>query len=155
MRDKDRPRGVPTIRTPRPGGSGPRITKPVDLLIDGIVNGTVTDIKSAVVHCGLGERGCYKALERPHVRDEIKRRSLERMSAFSLPRAISVMESLLTANSEHVQADMAKHISAIHGVAPQQERARSEGTGVVLNITFGPKPVTLDQSPLPLIESKG
>ena len=149
---------APKAKERRGGGTGPRITPAVDLLINALVNGTVCGIDDAVKVSGLGVRGVYKALERPHVRDEIKRRSLQRMSAFALPRAISVMESLLKADSEYVRADMGKHIASIHGVAPAQDKARVTTNAVTLNITIGKQPITLDAITEPdinLIESKG
>lgn len=137
----------PTVTAPkarRGGGAGKRISPRVDRLITLIVDSETPTRIALAAASGLSEGGVYKALSKPHIQAEIKRRSLEQLSSYALPRAIKVMERLLGADSEYVQADVAKHISAIYGVAPQQDKTRVTTNAVTLNITIGKQPVTID-----------
>ncbi len=132
-------------------GSIKRITPKNQRLIEVLVAGSVPSIPEAAAAAGLSERAAYKALRQDHIKAELDRQIRERLRTHSLPRAAAVIHKLLTAESEYVQADVAKHILAVHGVKPAGDGARGATAGIQINIIApareadsAAQPVTID-----------
>lgn len=132
-------------------GSNRRITERVDKLLDVLVQGSVPTIPEAAAAAGLAERSAYKALAQPHVKAELDKRVRERLSAHAFPKAAAVMQRLLNADSEYVQADVAKHILSVCGVRPSTDSASTAKSGsisLVINLPGAQQqqPITIDAS---------
>lgn len=132
-------------------GSTRRITAKNRALIEAIVTAKAPDYKSLSKLTGLSYAGVRKALAQDHIQTEIERQLRERLRVVTLPKAVAAADRLLSAESEYVQADVAKHVMAIHGVKPVGESSNRTSAGIQINIIApsreadsAPQPITID-----------
>lgn len=105
----------------------PRLERALCALLD---NGSLPKgelIAKAAEAGGLNERSIYKALAKPHVQEWLKTRVQAHFDTVGVIRATGVLTDLLTADSDYVRADVAKHMLAIGGVLPATDRAAVGG----------------------------
>jgi hypothetical protein len=114
-----------------------RIVEAVRLLL----TGTCKTQKAAAERVGMNEGYLSEALRKPHVQVFIARRIRETISNGTM-RASARLVDLIDARSEHVSADVSKHMLAIAGIKP----AATPTTNVNLNVTCG---YVIDLSPEP------
>lgn len=93
------------------------------------MNDQVRDPKLLAERVGITVRGVYSALRRPHVQAEIERRVRQHLKGVALPAAAATAVALLSAESEYVKADIAKHLLGIHGVKPDANPSAASGGG--------------------------
>jgi hypothetical protein len=91
----------------------PRIAEAVRLLL----TGECKTQKAAAERAGMNETYLSGALRKPHVQVFIARRVRETISNGTM-RASARLVELIDAGSEHVSADVSKHMLAIAGIKP-------------------------------------
>jgi hypothetical protein len=106
----------------------PRIAEAVRL----ILTGEVRTQKAAAERVGMNAGHLSEALRKPHVRVFIERRTRETIANGTL-RASARLVELIDASSEHVSADVSKHMLAIAGIKP----TATPMTNVNINIQAG------------------
>lgn len=109
-------------------GKPKRIPAKVRRAIKLIATGECTTTKAAAERVGMHPDWLRRVLAMPHVGTFIARTARETIGAAQL-RASARMVELIDADSEHVSADMSKHVSAINGLAPPT------GPGITINNT--------------------
>jgi hypothetical protein len=106
--------------------------------------GECRDIKAAAERVGLSREHLSKSLRLPHVQVFIARESREIIALGSL-RATARLIELIDAGSEHVSADVSKHVAAIGGIKPANDAQVSVNidikAGYVIDISPDPAPM--------------
>jgi hypothetical protein len=110
----------------------PLIAKRILAVAHLIVTGECTTIKAAAERIGLAYDYVRQELKKPAVRVFIERTARETI-ANGLMRASAKAVELIDASSEHVAADMTKHVLAIGGIKP----ANSPQVSVNIDIKAG------------------
>jgi hypothetical protein len=132
----------------RRSGKPKRVPKAVRHAIRLIESGEVTTIKAAAERTGLSREHLSKSLAMPHVQAFIAQRTRETIGAGLLRAGVRAVE-LLDAKSEHVSADMTKHVLATHGIAPA-----SQGTNINITNNIAPGYVIDMRDPRETINAK-
>lgn len=109
-----------------------RISKRLAEAVRLLVNGTCRTQKAACERLGLNENYLSEALQKPHVRVFAAQCARENIRTGSL-RASAKLVELIDASSEHVAADVAKHVLAIEGIKP----ANSSQVSVSIELKAG------------------
>lgn len=98
--------------------------------------------REAAKQCGMSETYLSVALKKPEIGAFIARKSRENIQLGVL-RASNRMVELIDAQSEHVSADVSKHVLAIEGIRPPDQSQVNVNVGVsvgyVIDLT-GQKP---------------
>lgn len=97
-----------------------RISKAVLQVIDLLETGECKTRKAAAIRAGLHPDYVSRLLKKDHIRVFMERRARQTIVE-ALPRATFRMVELLDAKSEHVAADMSRHIAAIGGIKPAEQ----------------------------------
>src|SRR6266404_4958559 len=100
----------------KPKRIAPRIRQVVDLL----VSGECKTQKAAARRVGLHPDYVSRELKKPHVRVFIDRATLQTIASGKM-RASARLVQLIDATSEHVSADVSKHMLAIAGIKPAND----------------------------------
>lgn len=132
-------------------GSLKRITPRNQTLIDAVVSAKAPTYDALASITGLSAVGVRKALAKPHIQEAIEQALKQKLRTVTLPKAVAVADRLLNAESEYVQADVAKHVMAIHGVRPAGDSTTRTSAGIQINIIApdreadsAPPPITID-----------
>lgn len=116
-----------------------RVTPKNRELIAAIIQSAELTISDLAERVGITERGARKALCNPAVKAELDRQLRETLGTRGFALATSrVMHLLGSAQSERVQADLAKHVLAVNGVTPSGPRSGRPGEGLRLRIVLSP-----------------
>jgi hypothetical protein len=94
-----------------------RVSKRIAEAVRLILTGECKTQKAAAERVGMNETYLSEALRKPHVRVFIERRTRETIANGTL-RASARLVELIDAGSEHVSADVSKHMLAIAGIKP-------------------------------------
>ncbi|MGH6672356.1 MAG: hypothetical protein ACRECV_10345 [Xanthobacteraceae bacterium] len=97
-----------------------RVPAKVREAIDHYVSGRAKNITAAAKKVGMSREGLSRALSRPDVTEFLKQKAA-RQVALGAGRASARMIQLMDAKSEHVSADMARHVAAIAGIRPASD----------------------------------
>jgi hypothetical protein len=97
-----------------------RIPKKIATAISLIVSGECRTYKAACDRVGLNASYFSQALQKPHVRVFYERRARENISA-GVMRASARLIELMDSDSEHVAAEVSKHVAAIGGLKPARD----------------------------------
>ncbi len=119
-----------------------RVTPKNRELIAAIIQSAELTISDLAERVGVTERGARKALSNPAVKAELDKQLRETLGTrgFALATA-RVMHLMGNAQSEKVQADLAKHVLEINGVVPSQARSgRSGDAGITLRLIVRQNP---------------
>lgn len=111
----------------------PRAPAKVSHALDLLLTGEATTQKAAAQAAGISPEHLNRWINKPAGRVFIAMKAREALDKAQLP-AVGTLVRLLNAKSEHVQGDIAKHISAIAGFSPPSER---HGVQVNVNVTPG------------------
>lgn len=85
-----------------------------------IVSGRVRTITAAAKKVGLSRERLSRALGEPHIAEYLRQRAA-RAVAIGAGRAAARIVNLIDAKSEHVSADVSRHVLAIAGIKPVAE----------------------------------
>jgi hypothetical protein len=110
----------------------PRVSKRIAEVVRLLLTGECKTQKAAAERVGMHASYLSEALRKPHIRMFIERRTRETIANGTL-RASARLVDLIDAGSEHVSADVSKHILAIAGIKP----APAATTLVNVNIKAG------------------
>jgi hypothetical protein len=125
-----------------------RIVEAVRLLL----TGTCKTQKAAAERVGMNEGYLSEALRKPHVQVFIARRMRENISNGTM-RASARLVELIDAGSEHVSADVSKHMLAIAGIKPAAEPTTSVNinikAGYVIDLSDDPPMRAINVTPTP------
>jgi hypothetical protein len=123
-------------------GKPKRIPRKVLNAIRLIDAGECKTIKAAAERVGLSREHLSISLGKPHVQVFLAQRSRQTISWLVL-RAGARAGELLDAQSEHVAADMTKHVLAINGIKPAEASQVSVNVnvspGYVIDLSNGPE----------------
>ena len=95
----------------------PRISARIRRVAELVTTGECKTVKAACERVGIHPDYAYRELKKPQVRVFIERRARETIAA-GMMRASARLIDLVDASSEHVSADVSRHILAIGGIAP-------------------------------------
>lgn len=119
-----------------------RIPPRVKRAIEALVTGEVKFQKEAAKLVGLSDTYLCGALKKPAAEVYYSRRSREIIRGATM-RASARAVQLLDAQSEHVSADMTKHLLAINGIKPAEASQVSVNVnvspGYVIDLSNGPE----------------
>lgn len=105
--------------------------------IEALLTGQAKTQAGAAQIAGMHDAALSRALARPNAKALIEQLVRERMSIHGMLRASHILESLMdSATSEYVKADVAKHIMAVNGVKPTQDRQSGASGGISLTIVM-------------------
>lgn len=106
--------------------------------------GECRDIKAAAERVGMSREHLSRSLRLPHVLVFIARESRETIALGAL-RASARLIELIDAGSEHVSADISKHVAAIAGYKPSTTSQVTvnidQRAGYVINLADEPRPM--------------
>lgn len=105
----------------------PRVSKAIRLLL----SGECRSIKAAATRVKMDYGHLCESIRKPQVQVFIAQRTRETIVSAQMPAAATIVR-LLNDDSGHVQADIAKHVLAIAGIAPPQ------GNQVTVNVDVSP-----------------
>ena len=111
----------------------PRAPAKVSHALDLLLSGDAKTQKAAAQAAGISPEHLNRWINKPAGRVFIALKARQAIDKAQLP-AVGTLIRLLDAKSEHVQADIAKHISAIAGFAPP---SNNHGVQVNVNVTPG------------------
>jgi hypothetical protein len=94
-----------------------RVSKRVAEVVRLLLTGECKTQKAAAERVGMNVTYLSEVLQKPHVRVFIERRTRETIANGTL-RASARLVELIDAGSEHVSADVSKHMLAIAGIKP-------------------------------------
>jgi hypothetical protein len=99
-----------------------RISKRLAEVVRLLLTGECKTQKAAAERVGMSAVYLTEAFKKPHVQVFIERRTRETIANGTL-RASARLVELIDASSEHVSADVSKHMLAIAGIKPTAEPA--------------------------------
>jgi hypothetical protein len=147
MTDDNKPKQELTATDPKPVKER-RVSKRIAEAVRLLLTGECKTQKAAAERVGMNETYLSEALRKPHIRVFIERRTRETIANGSL-RASARLVELIDAGSEHVSADVSKHILAIEGIKP----AAGPTTLVNVNIRAGYVIDLSDEPPMKTIDA--
>ena len=109
-----------------------RVSKRIAEVVRLLLTGECKTQKAAAERVGMNPGYLSEVLRKPHVRVFIERRTRETIANGTL-RASARLVELIDAGSEHVSADVSKHMLAIAGIKP----ASGPAAQVNINIQAG------------------
>jgi hypothetical protein len=109
-----------------------RVPKRIAEVVRLLLTGECRTQKAAAERVGMNETYLSEALRKPHIRMFIERRTRETIANGTL-RASARLVELIDAGSEHVSADVSKHVLAIGGIKP----ATAPSANLNLNVSCG------------------
>src|SRR5258708_16911184 len=122
----------------------PRIPPKIGQIVDWLVSGACKNQQAACERANLDPSYVSRELRKVHVRVFMERRARETIAAGTLRASARVIE-LIDAGSEHVSADISKHVLAIAGIKPAADAQVSVNidikAGYVIDLTDEPKHV--------------
>jgi hypothetical protein len=118
-----------------------RVSKRIAEVIRLLLTGECKTQKAAAERVGMNAGYLSEALRKPHVRVFIERRTRETIANGTL-RASARLVELIDAGSEHVSADVSKHMLAIAGIKPPSGPAALVNIAISAGwvIDLGPDP---------------
>jgi hypothetical protein len=124
-----------------------RVAEAIRLLL----TGECKTQKAAAERVGMNETYLSEALRKPNVRVFIERRIRETIANGTM-RASAKLVELIDASSEHVAADVSKHMLAIAGIKPAADSTTLVNinfrAGYVIDLSDDP-PKAIDVTPTP------
>ena len=146
----DKPTQEMTTTDPKPVRDG-RVSKRLAEVVRLLLTGECRTQKAAAERVGMNETYLSEALKKPHVRMFIERRTRETIANGTM-RASARLVELIDSESEHVSADVSKHMLAIAGIKPAAEPTTNVNinirAGYVIDLSDKP-PRTIDVTPTP------
>lgn len=108
-----------TSRAADTAGSDPerRIPKRVRHACDLILSGECATIKAAAERVNLSREHLSRMIAQPHVQAYLTRKTRESIAGLQM-RAAAVLDRLMSAESEHVQKDVAIRVLELNGIRP-------------------------------------
>ena len=142
----------------RRSGKPKRIPRKIANAIRLIETGEVKTVKAAAERVGLSREHLSISLGKPHIQAFLTQRSRQTIGAGVLRASVRAVE-LIDAGSEHVSADMTKHVLAIEGIKPASDTQLSVNVsvspGYVINLNT-PRTISPDRSDVELsLNSEG
>jgi hypothetical protein len=131
-------------RRSKPRQIGRKMRHALELLI----TGECKTIKAAAERVGMSREHLSRMMGEPHIEAFIAQRTRKTIAA-GVMRATARSIELLDAESEHVSADMAKHIMAIGGIKPHSDATtiinnNNTIAGYVVEIAGSDTPTTIE-----------
>jgi hypothetical protein len=127
-----------------------RIPKRIAEAVRLLLTGECKTQKAAAERVGMNETYLSEALRKPHVQVFIERRTRETIANGTL-RASARLVELIDSASEHVSADVSKHMLAIAGIKPTAEPAALVNinirAGYVIDLSDDPPAKVIDVTP--------
>jgi hypothetical protein len=127
-----------------------RVSKRIAEAVRLLLTGECRTQKAAAERVGMNETYLSEALRKPHVRVFIERRIRETIANGTM-RASAKLVELIDAESEHVAADVSKHMLAIAGIKPAAGPSGAVNieikAGWVIDLSDDP-PKVIDVTPL-------
>ena len=127
----------------------PRIPPKIGQIVDWLVTGACKNQQAACDRAKLDPSYVSRELRKVHVRVFMERRARETIANGTMRASARVIE-LLDAESDHVSADMAKHVLAIAGIKPTADAQVSVNidikAGYVIDLTDQPAMRTVPQA---------
>jgi hypothetical protein len=147
IHDKPSQKLIPT--EPKPARER-RVSKRIAEVVRLLLTGECRTQKAAAERVGMNETYLSEALRKPHVRVFIERRTRETIANGTL-RASARLVELVDADSEHVSADVSKHMLAIAGIKPTAEPTSLVNinirAGYVIDLSDDPPQKLVDVTP--------
>jgi len=113
------------------------VSKKTRTAIEALLTGRARTQGEAAEIAGMDRTSLVRALKKPNATATINDMIRERVGTYGFLMASATAERLMQhAESEYVQADIAKTILAVNGVKPTQDRAQSAGQGISLTIVM-------------------
>jgi hypothetical protein len=132
----------PAIADTKPARQ-PRIPPKISQIVDWLVTGACKNQQAACDRAGLDPSYVSRELRKVHVRVFAERRARETIANGTMRATARLME-LIDASSEHVSADVTKHVLAIAGIKPTADAQVSVNidikAGYVIDLTDAPRP---------------
>ena len=131
-------------------GKPKRVPKRVQQAITAILDGSAKNATIAAQQAGLSKEHLSRMLNKAHVQVFIADERRKTIAAASL-RASARLTELLDAESEHVSADMTKHVLALQGIAPKQQGVQvnvNVRAGFVIDLSEGHAPGAAPAGPI-------
>jgi hypothetical protein len=129
-----------------------RVSKRIAEAVRLLLTGECKTQKAAAERVSMNEGYLSEALRKPHVRVFIERRTRETIANGTM-RASARLVELIDAGSEHVSADVSKHMLAIAGIKPTAEPAALVNinirAGYVIDLSDDPTTKVIDVTPNP------
>lgn len=105
--------------------------------IEALLTGQAKTRQGAAQIAGMNADALSRAINRPNARALIEQITREDLGGYGMLKATATLRSLMDdAQSEYVKADVAKHVLAIGGVKPSQDRQGSASGGISLTIVM-------------------
>jgi hypothetical protein len=127
-----------------------RVSKRIAEVVRLLLTGECRTQKAAAERVGMNETYLSEALRKPHVQVFIERRTRETIANGTL-RASARLVELIDAGSEHVSADVSKHMLAIAGIKPTAEPTALVNinirAGYVIDLSDDPPAKVVDVTP--------
>ena len=127
----------------------PRISKRIRQVVELLVSGACQTQKAAAERLDLHPDYVCRELKKPQVQVFIDR-SVRQNLANGTMRASARLVQLIDASSEHVSADVSKHMLALAGIKPAADAQVSVNidikAGYIIDLTDSAKPVIDAQS---------
>lgn len=115
-----------------PKRSKPRISKRIRHACELLATGKRVTITDAAKQAKISREHLSRELQKPHIGSFVAEKARAAIRTGALRASHRVLE-LIDADSEHVSLDAAKHVLAIEGIKPAEER----GPLVNVNVTPG------------------
>ena len=126
-----------------------RISKRMQQVLTALATKGMTQ-REAARQAGMSETYLSAALRKPEIQVFIARRMRETIAVGGL-RASARLIELIDAGSEHVSADVSKHVTAIAGIKPAAEPAALVNiniqAGYVIDLSDDPPAKAIDVTP--------
>ena len=149
MTDDDKPAQEWTATNAKPVRER-RVSRRIAEAIRLLLTGTCKTQKAAAERVGMNETYLSEALRKPHVQVFIARRIRETIGNGTMRAAAKLVE-LIDAGSEHVSADVSKHMLAIAGIKPAAEPTTNVNinfrAGWIIDLSDDPPKKAIDVTP--------
>jgi lambda repressor-like predicted transcriptional regulator len=147
MTDDDNPKEL-TTTDPKPIRER-RISKRMQQVLTALATKGMTQ-REAAKQAGMSETYLSAALKKPEIQVFIARKMRETIAIGGL-RASARLIELIDAGSEHVSADVSKHVTAIAGIKPAAEPTALVNinirAGYVIDLSDDPPAKVIDVTP--------
>jgi hypothetical protein len=131
----------PPTESPEPAK---RVSKRVKDAIEALVTGQAKTITAAAEKVGMARESLGRALDRPHVAELMRTRTIRRLAQASA-RAGAVKEELLDSENELVRDRASSFILGLQGIAPASDPTVAVNievrAGYVIDISDDPPPM--------------
>lgn len=126
------------------------VSKKTRTAIEALLTGQAKTRTGAAEIAGMNADALSRAIHRPNARALIEQMTRDDLGGYGMLRATATLKSLMdSAESEYVKADVAKHVLAIGGVRPSQDRQVGGNQGITLRLVINQPTdaVTIDHDP--------